>query len=52
LGWMTPSKWTLEIRYTRQDIKDIMTGNFRITDKILEFRVKSMIKIRDLMKAH
>jgi hypothetical protein len=52
LGWMSPSKWTLELRMTRQEVKDTSTGDFRITDMIYTFRVKSTVRIRDLMKAH
>jgi hypothetical protein len=52
LGYVTPSKWTLELRFTRQEIKDTVTGDYQFTDKIVEFRVKTYARSRDLMKKH
>ena len=52
LGWVTASKWILELRYIRQDSRDSISGQLEITDKIVEFRVRTSVRIRDLMKAH
>lgn len=52
LGWVSPSQWILEFRYIRQDSRDSLSGQLEITDKIIEFRVRTSVKIRDLMKAH
>ena len=52
LGWLTTTKWTLELRYSSQENRDTATGNFRLTDEIVEIRVKTTLRIRDRMKAH
>jgi len=52
LGWLTTRKWTLELRYSCPENRDTATGDFRLTDEIVEVRVNTTLRIRDRMKAH
>jgi hypothetical protein len=53
LGWLTTKKWTVEALYTYQQNRDTaVTGDFRLTDRIVELRIKTTLKILDRMKAH
>ncbi len=53
LGWLTTKNWTVEARYTHQENRDTaVSGDFRLTDRIVELRVKTTLRILDRMKAH
>lgn len=53
LGWLTSKKWAVEARYTYQENRDTaVSGDFRLTDRIVELRVKTTLRILDRMKAH
>ncbi len=50
LGWVTSPRWILELRYVYQRSKDSFTNRLELTDKILEFRVKTSVSVINLMK--
>lgn len=53
LGWLTTKKWTVEAIYAYQQNGDTaLSGDFSLTDRIFELRVKTTLKIVDRMKAH
>jgi hypothetical protein len=53
LGWLTTKKWTVETLYTYQQNRDTSgTGDFRLTDRIVELRVKTTLRILARMKEH
>jgi len=52
LGWVISPQWDAELRYVRQENKDTISRNFELSDNIVEFRVRTQIRIRDRMKEH
>ena len=52
LGWLTTKSWTVEARYSYQNSRDAATRDFRLTDRIVELRVKTTLRVRDRMKEH
>ena len=53
LGWLATKQLTLEARYTLQNNVDTAaSSDFTLTDRIVELRVKTTLRVRDFMKAH
>ena len=52
IGWLTTSKWKIEMRYSKANSRDSETENYHLSDKIIELRVKTTLRIRDRMKEH
>jgi hypothetical protein len=52
LGWLTSKSWTVEALYTFQKYRDNTAGDFRLSDRIVELRVKTTLRVLDRMKAH
>jgi hypothetical protein len=52
LGWLTSKKWTVEALYTYQQSRDNADSDFRLSDRIVELRVKTTLRVLDRMKAH
>ncbi len=48
LGYVFSKNWTLEFRYTAQKSRDTVTGSFATNDHILDLRIRTAVRIRDL----
>ena len=51
LGYVVNQVWSVELRYTRQRSRDILTEEIRTTDNIFDLRIRTSIRIRDLLKS-
>ena len=48
LGYVKGDNWTYELRYTGQKSRNTVSGEFERTDHILDLRIRTSIKLRDL----
>jgi hypothetical protein len=48
LGYVFSKNWTLEFRYTAQKSRDTVTDSFATNDHILDLRIRTAVRIRDL----
>ena len=48
LGYVLSQHWGLEFRYTAQKSRDTVLDEFSTTDHILDFRIRSAVRIRDI----
>lgn len=51
VGYVFNKTWIGEIRYARQNSEDSIGANVETTDQTIEFRVKTSVRIRDLLTA-
>jgi len=49
LGHVLSDRWTLEFRYTAQKSFDTVQGRFETTDHVLDLRIRTAVRIKDLM---
>lgn len=49
LGYVMNKSWTIELRYARQQLREVDTS-YKTTDQFIELRVKSSFRILDLLK--
>ena len=48
LGYVIGKNWAVELRYTGQRTRDTLTDTFETTDHILDLRIRTTLRIRDL----
>ncbi len=48
LGYVVNKHWELELRYTVQRARDTALEQFTTTDHILDFRIRTNLRLRDL----
>ena len=51
LGYVFNKIWRVEVRYARQGVRDTVDADFQTTNEFLEFRLKTALRIRDLIKS-
>ena len=51
LGRALNDKWTLEIRYIREERRDIAGVDFEASSNVFELRLRSAARIADILKA-
>lgn len=51
VGYVLDKIWSLELRYTREESRDTVDGDFQVSNNIFEFRAKTSFLIRDLLKS-
>ena len=51
LGYMINKLWTAELRYVKQSSRDNVDGDIHIDNNIIEFRLKTTVRILDYMKS-
>ncbi len=51
LGYVFSKSWTAELRYAWQRSRDNVGMDFQTTDQFIEFRIKTRVRIRDLVKS-
>ena len=49
LGHVLSDNWTLEFRYTAQKSRDTVVGRFQTTDHILDLRIRTAVRLRDML---
>jgi hypothetical protein len=49
LGHVLSNNWTLEFRYTAQKSRDTVQGRFKTTDHILDLRIRTAVRLRDML---
>ena len=50
LGYVLSRNWTLEFRYTAQQARDTVLDRFTTTDHIFDLRIRTAVRIRDLIR--
>jgi hypothetical protein len=48
LGYVKGDNWTYELRYTGQKSRNTVSGEFEKTDHILDLRIRTSIRLREL----
>ena len=51
LGHVFSKSWTAVLRYAWQRSRDTIGADFQTTDQFIEFRIKTQVRIRDLLKS-
>jgi len=51
LGYVFNKIWRVEVRYARQRVRDTVDADFRDTREFIEVRLKTALRIRDLIKS-
>lgn len=49
IGHVISDKWTLEFRYTAQKSRDTLAGEFETTDHIFDLRIRTAVRLRDML---
>lgn len=52
LGYVISGNWTLELRYTAQKSRDTVLDRFTTTDHIFDLRIRTAVRIRDMLRSH
>jgi hypothetical protein len=52
IGYVLNEKWTIDLRYTRQASRDTVVDGFDTSSHIINFTVRTSIRIKDLLKSH
>lgn len=50
VGHVLSKNWTLEFRYTAQKARDTVLNRFMTTDHILDIRIRTGVRIRDMLR--
>jgi hypothetical protein len=51
IGYVLSENWTLEFRYTAQKSRDTVSDRFTTTDNIFDLRIRTAVRIRDMVRS-
>ena len=50
VGYVFSKSWTIELRFAQQRLRDTIDADIRVTDHLVQLRVKSSFRIADLIR--